>query len=233
MKDARSKINAAQLNVLVARLKSGKPLTNSQMRFVEAQFPETADPVAPGSVAVENDYDVASNVNELANRLGVHRQTIAYHRGRAGSPDDLSISRWREYLVVMGKIQTSIRLDREQSPAHKTFDCDTAFSILFTELSDSLPVVVRAALDEAGVKASPHRADITTFCVWFLLAVVYQRLAKKHDAQGPLDPAGDTDVCEYPDEIKKLAARINKTRTKGKPVEPAAPGSLESSNDLQ
>ena len=131
MNDAKSKINAAQLNVLVTRLKSGKPLTDSQMRFIEAQFPRTAIPVDPGSVAVEYDDDVARNVNELATRLGVHRQTIAYHRGRAGSPDDLSVSRWREYLVVMGKIQTNVKLQKSNVPTSNSFNCDTAFAVLF------------------------------------------------------------------------------------------------------
>lgn len=222
--DIKSKINTAQLNVLVARLKAGKPLTDSQMKFVEAQFPPAFADGAP----VEHDDEIAANANDLANRLGIHRQVIAYHKGRDGAPADFSVQRWREYLVVMGKMQTGIKLGKTGEPARAGFNCDTAFAVMFHDLSEALPTALRASLNNAGVKVSPHRVDAVTWGVWILLVAVYQRLAKSQGVDGPFSTVNEFGKYEYPDEIMKLATRMAITLPKN-PAPPVTTQAAEQS----
>jgi hypothetical protein len=221
--EQKKTIKAAQLAALLARLKAGKPLTAAQMEFIESAFPEL-DPPLPDSqgAAGDGDDDIAANVNQLAKRLGVHRQAIAYHRGRSGSPDTLSVSRWRQYLTIMGKAPTNIRLQNSRDEAGPSFSCDTAFAILFQKLSDALPVAVSASLSEAGVKVSPGCADRVAWNVWTLLAAVYHNTAKAHNAAGPFAPVDNEGRCEYPEEIVKLAGRIDEPVPEEKPTGPPA-----------
>jgi hypothetical protein len=208
MKDAKSKLHAAQLNVLVDRLKSGKPLTASQMKFVEEMFPaEIVSHITPDPDIPTPEGDVVSSANELAKRLGIHRQVVAYHRGRTGAPTELSVSAWRDYLILMGKSPTSVKLNKAPSPGTTSgWDCVTAFEVLFGRLSDALPAALGAALN-----ATPSRTvDAVALNLWFCLATVYHQLAREQNVMGPFDPVdGESGHCEYPEEIKKLADRVS------------------------
>ena len=226
MKDAKQKLFAAQLNVLVHRLQSGKPLTAEQMKFVESQFnkatngPTDEQTIEQADAATAND--VCESASQLAQRLGIHRQTITYHRQLGNAPGTLSESAWRKYLQDAGKMPTAMKLHKSAESESK-FDTDTSFAILFNELSDGLLKSVKTSLSVSGVKLSSRKVDDLVWGLWILLAAIYQRVAREHGADGPFDPIDDTGKCEYPDEIKKLAARFHAANPGDKQAVPPAP----------
>jgi hypothetical protein len=222
--ERRKKINAAQLTVLMRRLADGIPLTAAQMQFVNVAFPELDTPSCVADDG-ENLDDIAVSANELAKRLGVHRQTIAYHKGRSGSPPSLSVSAWRRYLAIMGKLPTCIGMEKTAPPEAEGDKRDTpfaiAFEMMFRKLSDALPTALHFGLSLAGVKLTPRRTDKVAWGTWLILAGAANSISEQHELAGPLDPE-DGSACELPQEIEKLAARVAKELPKPKPAAPDA-----------
>lgn len=224
--DQKNKIKAAQLNALLAKLNDKKPLTAAQLEYIADNFPDDA---APGAVAKASgnspDY-VAISANDLAKRLGIHRQIIAYHKGRDGSPKTLSVAAWKSYLSIMGKLPTAIKMEGSHgsgssAPFTEPFDADTAFAILFHDLSNVIGAAVKHGLMTAGVKLSPRKVDAVAWGAWLVLAARYQRTARENDSDGPFDPVDESGRCDYPPGIVTLAARVDKLMAKN--PAPAAP----------
>ena len=215
--EQKKKIQDAQINALLAKLRDKKPLTAAQLQYVTDNFPTVPKPSEVVSQTDDAPDFIAASANDLANRLGVHRQIIAYHKGREGSPQTLSVKAWRYYLSIMGKLPTSSKMEGSEptgTKCTKPFDTDTAFAILFDDLSESIGHGVKIGLAQVGVKLPPPKVDLITAAMWILFAARYQRLAHQHGANGPFDPVNDEGRCEYPAAIVKLMARIDKTNLK-------------------
>jgi hypothetical protein len=112
-----SSIITGQLAALEKKLKAGKPLNGVEMTFLEKHSKPAAD--AQASVPDNGADVIATNANDLAKRLGVHRQTIAHHQSRAEAPKDFSVKAWREYLLTHGKLPTWSKVGGSKGAAGK------------------------------------------------------------------------------------------------------------------
>lgn len=103
--DAQTKLKGAQLNALISRLKDGKPLTHQQMKFCEEMMAQhEANKKSQPTGTVKTPL-------ELAEKLGVSKQLINYHRKRPTAPAQLEdgswdVAAWHKYFAAVGKIQT-------------------------------------------------------------------------------------------------------------------------------
>lgn len=197
-------LRLAQLAALKKRLQSGKPLTAAQMAFVERDN-RTDEPPAPWPQV----GDIAASVNELANRLGVDRRVIGWHRGRDGAPTTLSASLWRSFLDEHGKSKTVDRMDKRRRSDRDTRQeiVEDAMLVQFHRVSNALPIALRAALESESVKLPEGNLNRVTFKVWLALAGEQQACAELQGVCGVLDP--DEDGCDYPHQIQKLAALVS------------------------
>jgi hypothetical protein len=212
-------IETAQTNAILKKLQSGKVLTGREHKYLLDQAVGSDEPNQQGcSHAIS---ETASNVNDLANRLGVHRQLIAYHRGRAGSPATLSVTEWRHYLLAFGKTPTAQKIDGTTPTSERDIGTDSAFATLFYRLSNSFPNALRMAVEVSGVKLPPRKHDLIAYYTWMLMAATYSALAKQHRVIGPFEAIDADGKCEYPEEIQKLAVRIlNRKEPKPQAAQP-------------
>ena len=232
MKDAKSVLQAAQLNALAARLKAGRPLTDAQMRFVE-NFKSGG-----AQVAATNEDDVASSPSDLARRLGVSRQIISYHRTRAGSPQQLRVSDWRDYLTMCGKAVADRMGSSSSRPTGAGASVVAGLELVswFEKLSDSLAVIVTASAEHAGVKIAPEQADVMTVGVWTLLAeLLDDHLVKNGHERFWLErdepeADGTTFQTEIPAGIAEVVRRVNARTTKAKASRKRKPTEATSDN---
>ena len=156
----------SQLAALQRRLDDGKTLTADQLRILEKDTP-ASQPADAG-----HDLDLAPSVGTLAKRLGINRQTLTWHRGRADAPQELSVRAWRKYLMTHGKGATLERLAASGKPP-RTLQisgfldgCMTAFEIV-----DNIGWLLTAALDAAGVQTTAAQRDQITVHLWSEIAL--------------------------------------------------------------
>ena len=145
------------------------------MAFVERHDPAREPDASAGNA------DTAASDSALARRLGVSRQLVAWHRGRAAAPDNLSVSEWRDYLILNGKGGT---MDRVESSVNTRRD---SYAEVFGDgllaghgrgmdgIGDFLEVV----LESADVVTTPAQRDTVAIWLWLFSAARVHRVAKR------------------------------------------------------
>jgi hypothetical protein len=212
MENAQQKIIAGQLKVLLARLKSGRPLTAAHMRFVQEQLPGN-DSTAQKFSEASTESDIVKNASELAQRLGIHRQTISFHRGRAGAPEALSVSAWREYLTVNGKLPTVSKIGKA-SPRGESYNVVFGDGLLAAHGygMDGIGEILEVALTAAKLKANAKQRDTLAVWIWLLSAARVHRVAVRNecpDSPFSIPDFSDEDENDWsPQEIREAAKRI-------------------------
>ena len=208
----KNSIEAKQFAALKKRLASGRPLTAAQMAFVERHN------LAPVPEASPDDSDAAASLSALARRLDVSRQLIAWHNGRADAPKSLSVSAWRDYLILHGKGGT---MDRVESSGKNRGD---SYAEIFGDGllaghsfgMDGIGDFLELALQAADIKTTPEQRDMVALWLWLFSAARVHKVAKRAGCPAsPLtdvefDPQAapvDNDWC--PPEIRAAATRIN------------------------
>jgi hypothetical protein len=223
-KNEKTEILDAQLGALKKRLKSGKPLTSSQMRFVEKHLAQ-AD-VCPieeqfSDQGGEHQDDVCSSVAQLADKIGLHRQTISYHRQLGNAPGTLSESAWRKYFKAVGNSATSYKIEKSAEPSTELEVEETLLGMLFIAMSNALLGSLRVSLSVRGINLPARKLDSVTWILWQLLAHEYQKLANDHGLSGPFDKLdGEYD---WPSAIEKLQKRLSASKPADKQAVPPAP----------
>jgi hypothetical protein len=202
-----TKLERGQLAALNKRLASGKPLTSAQMQFVQRLTHPGADDTSA------DDADVVANASALAQRLGVSRQSIAWHRGRAGAPKDFSVSAWRSYMLAHGKGAT---IDRVASSAaiHHDNRREGSFNLGILSaaraIGEVLGKIIPSSLETAGIAADARQCDRATVSAWLFLCAKLHSVATRHGCEdSPLNPDYNDNLNEIcPEEIQQAAARI-------------------------
>ncbi len=207
-----TKFEQSQFAALKKRLASGRPLTASQMAFVERYNQDSAPDTGAGG------SDTAAGVSALARRLGVSRQIIAWHRGRADAPKSFSVSAWRDYLLTHGKGGTIDRVESSAAIRRGNYAEIFGDGLLagFGYGCDDIGKFLEAALESAGVVTTPAQRDRAAIGIWLCGAFSVHRVAMKHGCpDSPLTPVEyDPNACPedndlFPARIRAAATRIN------------------------
>jgi len=202
-----TKIEQGQFAALKKRLASGRPLTAAQMAFIErydaARVPDTS----------AGDADTAASDSALARLLGVSRQIIAWHKGRAAAPETLSASAWRSYLLTHGKGATLARVGSPHA-VHDDTQSEGSFNMGILSaaraIGETLPGIFETALAGAEINADKAQRDRATVSAWLLLCGKLHVLAARNRCEdSPLNPDYNDNLNEIcPEEIQQAAARI-------------------------
>ena len=208
----KNSLKSKQFAALKKRLASGRPLTAAQMDFVERYD------LASVKDTSADDSDTAASDSALARRLGVSRQLIAWHKSRAAAPETLSVSAWRDYLILHGKggtlerVESSVKTRRDSWREIFGDGLLTGFGYGCDDIGDYL----EAALDAAEVVTTPAQRDRITISLWLLSAARVHKVAMKHGCvDSPLTPveydphAAPEDNDLFPSSIRAAATRIN------------------------
>ncbi len=207
-----TKIEQGQFAALQKRLASGRPLTASQMAFVERYGHASAKDIGAG------ESDIAAGVSELARRLGVSRQSIVWHRGRADAPKSFSVSAWRDYLITHGKGATIERVESSATVQRDSYREIFGDGLLagFGYGCDDIGKFLEVALEAADVVTTPAQRDRAAISIWLCGAYGVHRVAMKHGCpDSPLTPieydpnAAAVDNDLFPVSIRAAAIRIN------------------------
>lgn len=207
-----TKIEQGQFAALKKRLASGRPLTASQMAFVERYDHARMKDTGAG------DSDTAAGVSALARRLGVSRQIIAWHKGRADAPKSFSVLAWRDYLISHGKGATIERVESSATIQHDSYRAIFGDGLLagFGYGCDDIGKFLEVALESAGVVTTPAQLDRAAIGIWLFGAYGVHRVAMKHGCpDSPLTPieydpnASAVDNDLFPASIRAAAIRIN------------------------
>jgi hypothetical protein len=203
----KSSIETANFKALKKRVEGGRPLSAAQMRFVESYSQRD-------KIVAANDSDSVATVVELSRQLGVNRQVINWHRGRADAPKSLSVGAWRGYLAEHGRGATVERVGQSSAPRRSKHveaveDCTLE---QFTAISEVLPQAVGDALAAVGVKVSSVKLDRIVLLTWLLLAAAQQDSARRLGIEGVLDgytTVEGKEMAAYPRVIRTIAARVD------------------------
>lgn len=207
----KNSIEAKQFAALKKRLASGRPLTAAQMAFVERHN------LAPVPEASPDDSDTAAGYSALARRLGVSRQLIAWHKGRAAAPETLSVSAWRDYLVLHGKGGTMDRVESAGKAKRGSYAEAFGDGLLAGHGfgMDGIGDFLEISLLAADVVTTAEQRDTVAIWLWLFSAARAHKVAMKNGCPAsPLtdvefDPQSapvDNDWC--PPEIRAAATRI-------------------------
>lgn len=195
-----------QVSALAKRLESGKPLTAAQVKFLQS----AVSGEGTGEQSAFEALDVCRTDGELARRLGVQRQVISWHRGRAGSPDSMSVVEWRKYLVANGKIKTTAKMaaaSRSESAlgfSQSELDAiDHGIALLFYDLGEAIPHAVIPALEAVGFAPTQGQADEVALMFYGLLAHIADECCTRATGEA-LTPTLD----RLPEAIIELRKRV-------------------------
>jgi hypothetical protein len=168
---AAEKIVSAQFAALVRRLSDGVPLTGAQLEFVKDHMAARAASRIPPEAAGADV--IATNASELASILGITRQLISYHRGRAGSPETLSVQAWRRYLAIHAKGDVAARMADAGKPTghgEPMLNFGDGVGAMLACTGRNLHGIVAAVFKAAGVRVTPAKLDTITFSIFMRLA---------------------------------------------------------------
>jgi len=206
------KIVGAQMAALVRRLSEGTPLTAAQLEFVRENM---ARRDASRSPEDDGEDVIASNASELAALLGVSRQLVRYHQGRAGSPTTLSVAEWREYLSVHAKADVRARLGTGKRRG-LVLPNPGIFAIgVFNHFCESLEVIVSSSAEHAGVRMTKPQVERMTLGVFNLLSHLLDTYLLSHGQErywlefDPPDDDGQRFTTEIPAAIAELKQRAD------------------------
>ena len=207
----KNKMERSQLAALKKRLARGRLLTAAQMAFVE-RFNSAGKDTSAG------ESDTAAGVSVLARRLGVSRQSIAWHRGRADAPKDFSVPAWRNYLLTHGKGGTIERVESAGKVRREPYNVIFGDGLLAAHgfgmggIADFLEFALLAA----EIETTPEQRDKVAIWLWLISAARVHRVGMNNGyPDTPLtdvesDPQAapeDNDWC--PSGIRAAAKRIN------------------------
>lgn len=203
---------AIDLENLLRKVKSGKPLTRYERTLVEAKSAHReAAAVAPPLLTFANSQA------ELAKQLAVSRQVIHYHTRQPGNPGRRADGRypvmeWRSYLQAVGRLPmpstTTTTAPATQGGRPRTrLDFGDGIEALLDRTGERLPRIVEVALLDAGIKSTPEQRDRLTTTMFLMVAAQADRLCTIWGFPSVFE-ADENGEGPYPPAIREAAARI-------------------------
>lgn len=210
--ETAQKVLAADLGNLLAKVKSGKPLSRFERDLIEraAGTSTGSRPMLP-----PEQPHFARNASELADALGVTRQLLCFHRGKPEAPrprEDgrLDVRAWQDYLALNGKGPTLLKLANRKGPRRRSTWAETfgdGANAAFEQTAKAMLDMMRETLPALKVRLTPAQRDRIAVALWLAGAAAVHVLAVKNGCKdSPLLP--DADGKAFPPEIAAAAARV-------------------------
>ena len=213
--ETAQKVLAADLGNLLAKVKSGKPLSRFERDLIERAAGTSTSGSRPMLPPEQPHF--ARNASELADALGVTRQLLCFHRGKPEAPrprEDgrLDVRAWQDYLALNGKGPTFLKLANRKGPRSRrrstwaeTFG--DGLLAAFEQTAKAMLDMMRETLPAVGLRPTPAQRDRIAVALWLAGAASAHALAVKAGcAASPLLPDGDGKT--FPPEIERAAARV-------------------------
>jgi hypothetical protein len=213
--ETAQKVLAADLGNLLAKVKSGKPLSRFERELIERAAGTSTNGSRPMLPPEQPHF--ARNASELADALGVTRQLLCFHRGKPDAPrprEDgrLDVEAWRTYFEAHGKLPTLLKLaNRKWTRSRGRGTWAEAFTdgllAAFDHSTSAALQMLAVTLPTVGLRPTPAQSDRIAVALWLAAAAAAHALAAKAGcADSPLLP--DSDGKTFPPEIAGAAARI-------------------------
>ena len=205
------KVLAADLGNLLAKVKSGKPLSRFERELIERAAGTSTNGSRPMLPPEQPHF--ARNASELADALGVTRQLLCFHRGKPDAPrprEDgrLDVEAWRTYFEAHGKLPTLLKLANRKGPRSRGRSTwADAANAAFEQTAKAMLDMMSETLPALKVRLAPPQLDRLKVAAWLAGAAAVHVLATKNDVKDtPLTP--DADGKTFPPEIERAAARV-------------------------
>ena len=175
-----TKIEQGQFAALKKRLASGRPLTASQMAFVERYDHATRKTPAQASQTSQQAFP------RWRDGLASPGRAFRMARGRADAPKSFSVSAWRDYLITHGKGATIERVESSVTVQRDSYREIFGDGLLagFGYGCDDIGKFLEVALEAADVVTTPAQRDRAAISIWLCGAYGVHRVAMKHGMPG-------------------------------------------------